>query len=207
MALTTTGAVKCFNPTARHPKYAAGHTAAITRTYRVNVSQTIKKGDPIIQSAGKASRAADAADLASTNLLGIAASDKTTTGTVTINDVIQVYDARANVFEASCFSSETVDYDFVDHSDLLTDGRALAMCDAAPYGTAAFPTFWGIDIDAGVTQDICQVLDLSSTQPFIDPATGVQLVKIGDKVPSSGAQTGILNPRVIFVFASALYGL
>ena len=182
----------------------------VVRQYRVNVSQTIIKGDLCILSSGKVTKAADIC-------LGVAASDKTTGASVDEDDIIQVYDAAANFFEANLVTSETVDEDMVDRSNWHA-GRPLAFANVAPASTAGQ---WAILETAAAANDDAIIIDLARRQVQFDiksptitglPGSGAGIdsegsgtftdVKVGDKIPRAGAHTGILNPRVIFVFKS-----
>jgi hypothetical protein len=63
-------------------------SSPIYRYVPVNASQTILKGSIVVKATGKASVAADAA--AAGTVWGIAAEDKTTTGSVTAADVVLI---------------------------------------------------------------------------------------------------------------------
>ena len=194
----------------------SGHGKPVVRQYTVNVSQTIRKGDLVINVARKASKGTDNNDFNAIVLLGVAASDKTTGASVTSRDIIQVYDPVANIFEANLVTSETTDHDMATNA-LIFANRPLAFCNLAPASTVGQ---WCIENTADVNDDAI-ILSVAPTQAQFDlksptitglPGSGAGIdsegsgtfndVVLGDKIPRDGAHTGILNPRVRFIFAS-----
>ena len=189
-----------------------GHGDCIVRMYRVNANQTLIKGDVVELSSSKVSKSADSVDLSTINVVGVVANDKTTGGTVGERDVVNVYDAAANIFEANMLGNETNDTDLTDRSAFFIS-LPILFANVAPAPTAGQ---FAIN-DSALSANDAIVIGLSPTQVQFDvigadgkPGTGVGTVsegsgtfsdvQVGDKIPRAGAHTGILNPRVLFIF-------
>ena len=189
------------------PRFASGgKRQANTRVYRVNVNQTIISGDIIVLASKKASKAANNADLATQTVVGVAAMDKTTGATVSEDDILTIWDAYLNFFEANLVTSETADEDMTDRTDWLV-GRPLLFADLAPAATAGQ---WCVGVTSASNDDAL-IIGLSKTQrtfdhgdktsPNLDVGHGITSnAKVGDKFPITGGHNGILNPRVVFQF-------
>jgi len=178
MAFATSNIPKPIEPA--HPKSARGYTPALSKVYRVAASQTIKRGDIIIVSSGKA--AVDTqkdADVALTATgLGIANSDLTTTASVTETDVLVVFDMAGNVFVANLISGVATDFTLTDYAPFLVFRNVTYTTDPAG------KTVYGIDADTAATGGLAIPLDL---------------VRQSGKAPGDS----LINPRAYFVFRDA----
>ena len=156
--------------------------AAPVMEFGATASETVKKGDVLTVASGRASRdASPTIDLT----LGIAAGPKTTTGTVTEDDVVLVHPAFANMmFEGNAVGAAGTDVTGVYATDLLARNDVLES-----------------DI-AGTTDEIF-VIDTGGTTN-----AAVRTLRYGrQKDGTIGRASGVgkTNPRVVFVFCSSVF--